>query len=118
MPILSRSEFEQKLKQLGYVPETWAKMTLKQTLDAVYADYFKSGKDFDEWLALNEDDGLAKVGDVPCPKCGNHMILQAHYEHAINEEIFQCAGCLKWFSESGKIEDEEGEWVKCESKLP
>jgi len=48
-----------------------------------------------------------------CPNCRSIFILQRHYERAIEEEIFQCAKCSKWYSESGRMEGEtkDGVWI-------
>jgi len=47
--ILSKSEFKEQLKQLlGEESHEWTEMT-NEDFECLYADYFKSGKTFDEW---------------------------------------------------------------------
>lgn len=47
--ILSKSDFREKLKQLlGEEAHEWTEMT-DDDFECLYADYFKSGKTFDEW---------------------------------------------------------------------
>ena len=44
MPILSKSEFAEKLKTLN--SQKWSGIEF----DEIYADYYKSGKSFEEWI--------------------------------------------------------------------
>jgi hypothetical protein len=52
MPILTKSEFRERLKQHmtvdGQTTHFWQEMTTDD-FECLYADYYKSGKSFEEW---------------------------------------------------------------------